>query len=115
MASKTVLSAENKKKRKRKGYVDVADILCKEQNLTKRRALQDTKNVVAAIQKLLSRGHTVAFPGFGAFEVRIMRGRVGRNPQNGDSVNIPAKCRVVFIAGMQLKRSLPRPKDVDLD
>ena len=41
----------------------------------------------------------VKFQGFGKFEVKDVKERVGRNPKNGDSCTIPCHKAVKFKAG----------------
>jgi DNA-binding protein HU-beta len=43
------------------------------------------------IKASVSRGRKVALVGFGTFERRQRRPRVGRNPHTGDAVRIPAR------------------------
>jgi integration host factor subunit beta len=51
----------------------------------------------------LSKGDKVELRNFGIFKVKTRKGRVGRNPRTGDSVNIPDKKVVSFKAGMKMK------------
>lgn len=51
----------------------------------------------------LSEGKKVELRNFGIFKVKTRKGRVGRNPRTGESVNIPDKKVVSFKAGMKMK------------
>jgi DNA-binding protein HU-beta len=54
----------------------------------------------------LKEGDKVTFTGFGTFERRHRQARVGRNPQTGAEVKIPASNVPAFKAGKSLKDSV---------
>jgi len=51
----------------------------------------------------LEKGDAVTLVGFGTFSVIKRRARVGRNPQTGKEIKIPAKKVVKFTPGKALK------------
>jgi len=51
----------------------------------------------------LKRGDNIELRNFGIFKVKTRKGRLGRNPRTGDSVNIPDKKVVSFKPGMKMK------------
>lgn len=55
------------------------------------------------IRQGLENGDRTELRGFGVFEVVLRKERVARNPHTGEKVNVPAKKRVVFRVGRQLK------------
>lgn len=59
-----------------------------------------------AITGALKQGDKVTFTGFGTFERRHRQARVGRNPQTGAEVSIPAANVPAFKAGKSLKDSV---------
>ncbi len=59
-----------------------------------------------AITGSLKNGDKVTFTGFGTFERRHRQARVGRNPQTGAEVQIPASNVPAFKAGKSLKDSV---------
>jgi len=67
-------------------------------------ALFDTDNGV--ISKTLKRGKKVQITGFGTFETRQRKARMGRNPQTGEKIRIAASKAVSFRAGKGLKDSV---------
>lgn len=70
-------------------------------------AARDLLNVMLdEITLAMSRGHRVALPGFGVFEVRAHGPRTGRNPQTGEPLEIPAGHNVHFKPGKALKESI---------
>ena len=55
------------------------------------------------VEKALKSGDKVQLTGFGSFEVKERAERMGRNPQTGAEVKIPASKAPVFKAGKSLK------------
>ena len=55
------------------------------------------------VEKALKAGDKVQLTGFGSFEVKERAERMGRNPQTGAEVKIPASKAPVFKAGKSLK------------
>jgi nucleoid DNA-binding protein len=48
------------------------------------------------------------FPGFGTFTKKRRTERVGRNPRNGELIDIPASTTVSFTPGLELRAHLNR-------
>lgn len=51
-------------------------------------------------------GTKVAWPGFGSFSTSERAARVGRNPQTGEELQIPASTTMKFTAAKALKDTL---------
>lgn len=64
-------------------------------------ALFDTDSGILANQ--LQGNQKVQITGFGTFETRERKARMGRNPQTGEKIRIPASTAVSFRAGKGLK------------
>lgn len=64
-------------------------------------AIFDTKTGV--LTETLQAGERVQITGFGTFETRRRKARMGRNPQTGEKIRIPASTAVSFRAGKGLK------------
>lgn len=58
------------------------------------------------IKTSVSRGKRVALVGFGTFERRQRRPRVGRNPHTGDAIQIPARRMPSFRPGTAFKEAV---------
>jgi DNA-binding protein HU-beta len=56
----------------------------------------------------LKKGGKVTLVGFGAFSVTSRKARVGRNPQTGAALKIPARRVPKFVAGAELKKAVNR-------
>jgi DNA-binding protein HU-beta len=57
---------------------------------------------LGSVTKTLKKGGKVSLVGFGTFSVSKRNARVGRNPQTGASINIPARKVARFKAGKAL-------------
>ncbi len=64
------------------------------------------------IVDLLASVGRVELGGFGAFEVRKRRPRVGRNPRTGEKLVIPASLYPAFRAGPRLRKRVNQLPDV---
>lgn len=72
---------------------------------------QDVQDVVQAlideVTDALSQGDTVVMRNFGAFEVREMKAKIGRNPKDpSKDVPIPARAAVKFKPGKEMKEKV---------
>jgi DNA-binding protein HU-beta len=63
-------------------------------------------HVFDAIQEALIKGEKVTLTGFGSFEAVATAPRLGRNPQTGEAVQIPAGKRIKFKPGKALKEAV---------
>ena len=62
--------------------------------------------VSSVIMSVLKKGEKVTWTGFGTYEVRSRAARMGRNPQTGAPLHIPASKTPAFKAGKSLKDSV---------
>ncbi len=65
---------------------------------------------IAVIEEALKKGEKVQITGFGTFEVRKHKARVGKNPRTGESVKIKASKSVAFKPGQTLKNGINKKK-----
>jgi DNA-binding protein HU-beta len=82
---------------------DLINALAKAAGLTKVDAAKAVDGVSNSIAEALARGEKVTWTGFGTFEVRMRAARMGRNPQTGAPLHIPAGKTPAFRAGKSLK------------
>ena len=71
-------------------------------------AVFDPDPSVGLIAAELVAGRKVAISGFGTFEARARKARVGRNPHTGETLEIAASRAPAFKAGKPLKETLRR-------
>jgi len=73
---------------------------------SKRMAEDAIACVLDTIAKALKKGQPVTLVGFGTFGVSKRKARIGRNPQTGKEIKIPAKKVPKFSAGKALKNAV---------
>lgn len=61
---------------------------------------------IDTVTESLAKGESVQIIGFGTFEVSEYGPRTGRNPSNGQTIEIPAGKRPKFSAGAALKKAV---------
>jgi DNA-binding protein HU-beta len=93
---------------------ELIDKVAKKTGLT----LKDSRGVVEAIFSTslkdgilageLAAGRKVQITGFGTFVTRKRKKRMGRNPQTGEAISIPATKFPAFAAGKALKTRIAK-------
>ena len=69
-------------------------------------AKEIVEDIAAFITESLRRGYKLPLMGLGKLYVRQSKARLGRNPQTGETVQIPARKRVRFTASKALKTTV---------
>ena len=64
--------------------------------------------MLSGIVDALRRGEKVEFRGFGSFRLRRRLSRRGRNPKNGDRIDVPSKRIPYFKPAKELKELINR-------
>jgi len=82
---------------------DLINNIASKSGLTKKDVESVLNSFVGEVESALASGDKVQLIGFGTFETRSRSGRVGRNPQTGKSIEIPASKVPAFKAGNKLK------------
>jgi len=85
---------------------EVIEALASRVGLTKADAKRAVDGLLEIVEGSLSRGEKVTLTGFGTFEVRHRKARMGRNPQTGAPLHIPASEYPAFKAGKSLKEAV---------
>ena len=83
---------------------ELIEKVAKKANLTKRAARDAVDSTFSLSRNALVRGEKVVITGFGTFLIRSRAARRGRNPQTGETIQIPQKKTPGFTAGKTLKR-----------
>lgn len=88
--------------------IDAIKSLAEKLNLSQQQAETMIDTFLGGVQDALGRGDRVEFRGFGIWEVRVGKERVGRNPANPEagSIQIPARRVVKFKVGKNLKAAV---------
>ena len=82
---------------------ELVEAVAERAGMTKAAAARAVDAVVEAVTSALAEGQKVVITGFGTFEVRQRAARMGRNPQTGEAMHIPATKTPAFKAGKSLK------------
>jgi DNA-binding protein HU-beta len=62
--------------------------------------------LVDIVVKSVKKGESVKIPGLGIFRLRKMKARIGRNPQTGEAIKIPARKKVGFSVAKTFKETV---------
>ena len=60
-------------------------------------------SMIDTVVKTVKKGESVKIPGLGIFRLRRMKARMGRNPQTGEPIKIPARKKVGFSVARAFK------------
>jgi DNA-binding protein HU-beta len=74
--------------------------------LSRRQADELVNDLVDTIVTSVKRGESVKIPHLGIFRLRKMKPRIGRNPQTGEEIKIPARRKVGFSVAKTFKESV---------
>ncbi len=85
---------------------DLIEQISKMTNATKADTERLLDAFVDTVSKNIKKKDGVKLVGFGTFAVSNRKARVGRNPQTGEEIQIPARKVPVFRPGKELKESV---------
>lgn len=85
---------------------ELIEAVAEQADLTKTDADSAVNAMIDIIGETLGQGEKVTITGFGTFLVRHRKSRMGRNPQTGEPLHIPAQDTPAFRAGTTLKRQV---------
>ncbi len=88
--------------------VELVAAVAEKAALSKKDAEKAVAAVLAAVEEAVAAGDKVQLVGFGTFEVRERAARMGRNPQTGAEMPIPASKQPVFKAGKAIKDAVAK-------
>ena len=83
--------------------VELVAAIAEKSELTKVDAEKALKAFIDTVTDELKNGGKVQLVGFGSFEVVERAARIGRNPKDGSTIQIPASKAPKFKAGRSLK------------
>lgn len=85
---------------------DLVEAISKQTSATKADTERMIDALVDVVTKNIKKKEGVKLVGFGTFAVSNRKARVGRNPQTGEEIRIPARKVPVFRPGKELKESV---------
>lgn len=110
-AKKIVVTPNSAVKRPKNGIqysqTELLDQIQETCGLENRRIAKDVYGAFTGmLQAALKKGYKVPLPGIGKMQVRRYKARMGRNPQTGEPVKIPARKRVRLTPSKALKQAV---------
>jgi len=85
---------------------ELSSALAEKTGMSKQQAARVLNVILDEITAALEHKEDVALIGFGSFVQRSRGARVGKNPQTGEPMQIPASKTVAFKPGKQLKEAV---------
>jgi len=87
---------------------DLTEALHAEVGLTRQDCSGLVERTLSLVADAMERGETVKLSGFGVFQVRAKRQRIGRNPKTGEPATIDPRRVIGFRASQVLKARIER-------
>ena len=87
---------------------DLTEAVHDEVGLTRQDCASLVERTLGLMTEALERGATVKLSGFGVFQVRAKRERVGRNPKTGEAAAIDPRRVIGFRASQVMKARIDR-------
>ncbi len=87
---------------------DLTEALHEEIGLTRQDCAGLVERTLGLVADAMERGETVKLSGFGVFQVRAKRQRIGRNPKTGEPATIEPRRVIGFRASQVLKARIDR-------
>ena len=84
----------------------VVAYLAEEVGITKKQGAAALDALAGLAAKIIKKGEKLALPGFVTVKVQNRKARMGRNPQTGEAIKIPAKRVVKAVPAAALKAIL---------
>jgi DNA-binding protein HU-beta len=88
----------------------VVSYLAEQVGITKKQANAVLDELTGLAAKIIKKGDKLALPGFVTVKVQSRKARIGRNPQTGEPLKIPAKKVVKAVPAAALKAILAPKK-----
>ena len=77
---------------------EFADRMAEKGGIKKKDAMKGLELFMDTLMDYMSENEKVMFMGFGRFEMRTVKERIGRNPQTGQECIIPEHEKIKFVA-----------------
>ena len=88
---------------------ELVDALAKSADQDKKLAKVFLESLTGIIATEIKKGGEVPLTGLGKFKVSSRKARMGRNPQTGEAIKIPARKVVKFTVAKPLKEQVTKP------
>jgi nucleoid DNA-binding protein len=77
--------------------------------ISNRQANDNLTALIDLIGKTVKKEKALKIPDFGTFKLRQTKARIGRNPQTGEPLKIPARRKVAFTPAKMFKEAILGP------
>ena len=94
---------------------EFADRMAENGGITKKAAYKAVDAFIDTLMDYLSEGEKVMFMGFGRFEMRTAKERIGRNPKTREEYMIPEHEKVKFVSSEGLVNRIKERHGTDTD
>lgn len=84
--------------------IELIEKICRDARLNKTEATRAVKALVDSIRNTVHSGGKISLSGLGTFRVKARKARPGRNPQTGQSLQIPAGRKISFKPSLSFKK-----------
>jgi integration host factor subunit alpha len=85
---------------------DIVNRIWNQVNLNKKESAHVVETIISSVKDVLARGDKLKIGGFGVFEVKDRKARMGRNPKTGEEAEIKAGKTIKFKPGKPLKQEV---------
>ena len=85
---------------------NLIDEMAEDAGISKAEAKKALESFLDNVGETLKKGDRVSLVGFGSWSISKREAREGRNPQTGNTINIPSKNVVKFKPGTELQKSV---------
>lgn len=89
---------------------ELLELIASDADISKASAERALSSAIENIIKAVTKGDDVQLIGFGTFKFSNRSARIGRNPQTGAEIKIPAAKTVKFTAGKAFKDAVNKRK-----
>jgi DNA-binding protein HU-beta len=80
--------------------------LAESEGISRKQADDFLNAFIDNVVKTVKKGESIKIPGLGIFRLRKMKARMGRNPQTGEPIKIPARRKVGFTVAKTFKETV---------
>jgi integration host factor subunit alpha len=87
---------------------DIINRIWENLNFTKKQSGEVVEELIDCLKETLKDGEKLKVGGFGVFEVRQRKARIGRNPRTGEKAQIKEGKTIKFKPGKTLKLSVDK-------
>ena len=87
---------------------DIVNKIWNQIDLNKKQSAHVVEIIIQSMKDVLARGEKLKIGGFGVFEVKERKARMGRNPKTGDEAEIKEGKTIKFKPGKPLKQEVMR-------